>query len=102
MSLDGLQTQSGKSVTQLGSMLFGDRVVALGNKQMVSGHMFCGFMSHLEAYPHLYLNAASAVGITRDDVTLHQKTGQVPEEPQEGKQCKKWFTIASHRPGGKM
>uniref|UniRef100_A0A8C8F3I5 O-phosphoseryl-tRNA(Sec) selenium transferase n=1 Tax=Oncorhynchus tshawytscha TaxID=74940 RepID=A0A8C8F3I5_ONCTS len=75
MSLDGLQTQSGKSVTQLGSMLFtrqvsGARVVALGNKQMVSGHMFSGFMSHSEAYPHPYLNAASAVGITRDDVTL--------------------------------
>uniref|UniRef100_A0A8C7TGW4 O-phosphoseryl-tRNA(Sec) selenium transferase n=1 Tax=Oncorhynchus mykiss TaxID=8022 RepID=A0A8C7TGW4_ONCMY len=75
MSLDGLQAQSGKSVTQLGSMLFtrqvsGARVVALGNKQMVSGHMFCGFMSHSEAYPHPYLNAASAVGITRDDVTL--------------------------------
>uniref|UniRef100_A0A674CNY1 O-phosphoseryl-tRNA(Sec) selenium transferase n=1 Tax=Salmo trutta TaxID=8032 RepID=A0A674CNY1_SALTR len=75
MSLDGLQTQSSKSVTQLGSMLFtrqvsGARVVALGNKQMVSGHMFCGFMSHSEAYPHPYLNAASAVGITRDDVTL--------------------------------
>uniref|UniRef100_A0A8C7KD69 O-phosphoseryl-tRNA(Sec) selenium transferase n=1 Tax=Oncorhynchus kisutch TaxID=8019 RepID=A0A8C7KD69_ONCKI len=75
MSLDDLQTQSGKSVTQLGSMLFtrqvsGARVVALGNKQMVSGHMFSGFMSHSEAYPHPYLNAASAVGITRDDVTL--------------------------------
>ncbi|KAM9406156.1 O-phosphoseryl-tRNA(Sec) selenium transferase isoform 2-T2 [Salvelinus alpinus] len=75
MSLDGLQTQSDKSVTELGSMLFtrqvsGARVVALGNKQMVSGHMFCGFMSHSEAYPHPYLNAASAVGITRDDVTL--------------------------------
>ncbi|CAB1351353.1 unnamed protein product [Coregonus sp. 'balchen'] len=75
MSLDGLQTQSGKSVTQLGSMLFtrqvsGARVVALGNEQMVSGHKFCGFMSHSAAYPHPYLNAASAVGITRDDVTL--------------------------------
>ncbi|XP_041738517.1 O-phosphoseryl-tRNA(Sec) selenium transferase isoform X2 [Coregonus clupeaformis] len=75
MSLDGLQTQSGKSVTQLGSMLFtrqvsGARVVALGNEQMVSGHKFCGFMSHSAAYPHPYLNAASAVGITRNDVTL--------------------------------
>uniref|UniRef100_A0A4W5Q3D7 O-phosphoseryl-tRNA(Sec) selenium transferase n=1 Tax=Hucho hucho TaxID=62062 RepID=A0A4W5Q3D7_9TELE len=75
MSLDGLQAQSDKAVTQLGSMLFtrqvsGARVVALGNDQMVSGHMFCGFMSHSEAYPSPYLNASSAVGITRNDVTL--------------------------------
>uniref|UniRef100_A0A6Q2Y6E8 O-phosphoseryl-tRNA(Sec) selenium transferase n=1 Tax=Esox lucius TaxID=8010 RepID=A0A6Q2Y6E8_ESOLU len=75
MSLDGLQAQCDKAVTQLGSMLFtrqvsGARVVALGNEQIVSGHTFSGFMSHSESYPCPYLNAASAVGITRDDVTL--------------------------------
>ncbi|KAJ8007793.1 hypothetical protein DPEC_G00097880 [Dallia pectoralis] len=75
MSLDGLQAQSDKAVTQLGSMLFtrqvsGARVVALGNEQIVNGHTFCGFMSHSKSYPCPYLNAASAVGITRDDVTL--------------------------------
>ncbi|KAL0969904.1 hypothetical protein UPYG_G00234290 [Umbra pygmaea] len=75
MSLDGLQAQSDKAVTQLGSMLFtrqvsGARVVALGNDQMVSGHMFCGFMSHSECYPCPYLNVASSVGIKHDDVTV--------------------------------
>lgn len=46
------------------------RVVPLGGEQTVSGHRFRGFMSHSESYPCPYLNAASAVGITREDVTL--------------------------------
>lgn len=46
------------------------RVVALGGEQTVSGHVFRGFMSHSESYPCPYLNAAAAVGITREDVTL--------------------------------
>ncbi|KAK0132095.1 O-phosphoseryl-tRNA(Sec) selenium transferase [Merluccius polli] len=76
MSLDGLRGDGdNKAVTQLGSMLFtrqvsGARVIPLGKEQTVSGHTFRGFMSHSEAYPCPYLNAASAVGITRDDVAL--------------------------------
>lgn len=78
MSLDSLQARSDRAVTQLGSMLFtrqvsGARVVPLGNEQVVSGYTFKGFMSHSEAYPRPYLNAASAIGITRDDVTLCMK-----------------------------
>lgn len=75
MSLDGVQAESDKAVTQLGSMLFtrqvsGARVIPLGKEQTISGHTFHGFMSHSEAYPCPYLNAASAVGIAREDVTL--------------------------------
>ncbi|XP_013859837.1 O-phosphoseryl-tRNA(Sec) selenium transferase [Austrofundulus limnaeus] len=75
MSLDGLQASSDQAVTQLGSMLFtrqvsGARVIPLGKEQVVNGHTFRGFMSHAESYPCPYLNAASAIGITRDDVTL--------------------------------
>uniref|UniRef100_A0A673KYQ0 O-phosphoseryl-tRNA(Sec) selenium transferase n=1 Tax=Sinocyclocheilus rhinocerous TaxID=307959 RepID=A0A673KYQ0_9TELE len=75
MSLNRLQTHSTAAVTQLGSMLFtrqvsGARVVPLGVEQTVSGHAFRGFMSHADAYPCPYLNAASAIGITRDDITL--------------------------------
>uniref|UniRef100_A0A8C2Q725 O-phosphoseryl-tRNA(Sec) selenium transferase n=1 Tax=Cyprinus carpio TaxID=7962 RepID=A0A8C2Q725_CYPCA len=75
MSLACLQTHSTAAVTQLGSMLFtrqvsGARVVLLGVEQTVSGHTFRGFMSHTDAYPCPYLNAASAIGITRDDITL--------------------------------
>ncbi|XP_063321243.1 O-phosphoseryl-tRNA(Sec) selenium transferase [Pelmatolapia mariae] len=75
MSLDGLQANSDKAVTQLGSMLFtrqvsGARVIPLGKEQTVSGHAFRGFMSHSDSYPCPYLNAASAVGITREDVAV--------------------------------
>uniref|UniRef100_A0A8C6V3B9 O-phosphoseryl-tRNA(Sec) selenium transferase n=1 Tax=Neogobius melanostomus TaxID=47308 RepID=A0A8C6V3B9_9GOBI len=75
MSLSGFQGDNDKAVTQLGSMLFtrqvsGARVIPLGKEQTIAGHTFRGFMSHSEAYPWPYLNAASAVGITRDDVTV--------------------------------
>ncbi|KAK3566728.1 hypothetical protein QTP86_004465 [Hemibagrus guttatus] len=78
MSLDGLQANCDKAVTQLGSMLFtrqvsGARVVPLGAEQTVSGHTFRGFMSHSDAYPCPYLNAASAIGITKKDVELSIK-----------------------------
>ncbi|KAA0723950.1 O-phosphoseryl-tRNA(Sec) selenium transferase [Triplophysa tibetana] len=78
MSLKCLQTHSDKAVTQLGSMLFtrqvsGARVIPLGVEQTVSGHTFHGFMSHTDAYHCPYLNAASAIGITKDDVTLCMK-----------------------------
>ena len=45
----------------------------MGREQTVSGHTFRGFMAHSEAYPCPYLNAASAVGITRHDVELSMK-----------------------------
>uniref|UniRef100_A0A8C4I6L6 O-phosphoseryl-tRNA(Sec) selenium transferase n=1 Tax=Dicentrarchus labrax TaxID=13489 RepID=A0A8C4I6L6_DICLA len=75
MSLNGFQAEGDKAVTHLGSMLFtrqvsGARVIPLGKEQTISGHTFRGFMSHSETYPCPYLNAASAVGITREDVTL--------------------------------
>lgn len=49
------------------------RVVPLGAEQTVSGHTFRGFMSHSDAYPCPYLNAASAIGITKKDVELSIK-----------------------------
>ncbi|TWW63174.1 O-phosphoseryl-tRNA(Sec) selenium transferase [Takifugu flavidus] len=78
MSLDALQARGNTALTQLGSMLFtrqvsGARVVPLGAEQTVSGHLFRGFMSHSDSYPCPYLNAASAIGITREDVALSIK-----------------------------
>ncbi|XP_077598407.1 O-phosphoseryl-tRNA(Sec) selenium transferase isoform X2 [Stigmatopora nigra] len=78
VSLDGLQTNRDKAVTELGAMLFtrqvsGARVVPLDKEQTIGGHTFRGFMSHSEAYPCPYLNAAAAVGITRQDVALCMK-----------------------------
>lgn len=49
------------------------RVIPLGKEQTIGNHTFRGFMSHSEVYPCPYLNAASAVGITREDVTLCMK-----------------------------
>lgn len=49
------------------------RVVALGGEQTVGGHVFRGFMAHSGSYPCPYLNAAAAVGITREDVALCMK-----------------------------
>ncbi|XP_060633853.2 O-phosphoseryl-tRNA(Sec) selenium transferase isoform X1 [Anolis sagrei] len=78
MSLKELSEQNGTAVTQLGSMLFtrqvsGARVVPLGNIQTVSGYTFEGFMAHTNNYPCAYLNAASAIGITKEDVDVFLK-----------------------------
>nr|XP_034968417.1 O-phosphoseryl-tRNA(Sec) selenium transferase isoform X2 [Zootoca vivipara] len=78
MSLRELDKQSGAAVTQLGSMLFtrqvsGARVVPLGSQQTVSGYTFKGFMAHTNEYHCAYLNAASAIGMTKEDVDVFLK-----------------------------
>ncbi|KAG8453560.1 hypothetical protein GDO86_000261 [Hymenochirus boettgeri] len=69
---------NGTSLTQLGSMLFtrqvsGARVVPLGVCQTINGYIFEGFMSHSINYPCAYLNAASAIGIKKQDVDMFIK-----------------------------
>ncbi|KAL8207557.1 UNVERIFIED_CONTAM: hypothetical protein K2H54_058892 [Gekko kuhli] len=78
MSLKKLDEQSSTAVTQLGSMLFtrqvsGARVVPLGSLQTVSGYTFKGFMSHTDSYHCAYLNAASAIGMSKQDVDVFLK-----------------------------
>ncbi|XP_040274954.1 O-phosphoseryl-tRNA(Sec) selenium transferase [Bufo bufo] len=78
MSLKNLSDKGGSAITQLGSMLFtrqvsGARVVPLGTSQTVSGYVFKGFMSHSNDYPCAYLNAASAIGIKKQDIDLFIK-----------------------------
>ncbi|XP_068134364.1 O-phosphoseryl-tRNA(Sec) selenium transferase [Hyperolius riggenbachi] len=78
MSLKSLNDKGGTAITQLGSMLFtrqvsGARVVPLGSSQTVNGYDFKGFMSHSNDYPCAYLNAASAIGIKKQDVDLFIK-----------------------------
>ncbi|XP_030047106.1 O-phosphoseryl-tRNA(Sec) selenium transferase [Microcaecilia unicolor] len=73
VSLKNLDEQSSTAVTQLGSMLFtrqvsGARVVPLGSVQIVNGYTFKGFMSHTNTYSCAYLNAASAIGMKKQDV----------------------------------
>ncbi|XP_065261451.1 O-phosphoseryl-tRNA(Sec) selenium transferase [Emys orbicularis] len=78
MSLENLDKHSDMAVTQLGSMLFtrqvsGARVVPLGSLQTVNNYTFKGFMSHTNYYPCAYLNAASAIGMKKQDVDLFLK-----------------------------
>lgn len=40
----------------------GTRVVGKGKKQSVAGLEFLGYGSHCNAYPHVYLTAAAAIG----------------------------------------
>uniref|UniRef100_A0A8C5SW80 O-phosphoseryl-tRNA(Sec) selenium transferase n=1 Tax=Laticauda laticaudata TaxID=8630 RepID=A0A8C5SW80_LATLA len=78
MSLRELDERNPEAVTQLGSMLFtrqvsGARVVSLGTLQTVSGYTFKGFMAHADQYLCSYLNAASAIGIKKEDVEMFLK-----------------------------
>ncbi|CAL8385207.1 unnamed protein product [Arctogadus glacialis] len=87
MSLDGLRGDGdSKAVTQLGSMLFtrqvsGARVIPLGKEQTLAGHTFRGFMSHSEAYPVPYLNAAAAE-VEQVVVVVEEEVEQVVVEEQ--------------------
>ncbi|KFV80396.1 O-phosphoseryl-tRNA(Sec) selenium transferase, partial [Struthio camelus australis] len=78
MSLKNLDENNDAAVTQLGSMLFtrqvsGARVVPCGSVQTVNNYTFKGFMSHTNDYPCAYLNAASAIGIKKQDVDVFLK-----------------------------
>ena len=85
MTLDGLRDGpcggSDEKTRFLGSMLFqrcisGARVFAPGKSQRICGHDFANYGSHHPAYPHAYLNAAAAIGMTRQDVDVFlQKLG---------------------------
>lgn len=49
------------------------RVVPCGSVQTVNNYTFKGFMSHTNDYPCAYLNAASAIGIKKQDVDVFLK-----------------------------
>lgn len=49
------------------------RVVPCGSVQTVNNYTFKGFMSHANDYPCAYLNAASAIGIKKQDVDVFLK-----------------------------
>ncbi|XP_043218845.1 O-phosphoseryl-tRNA(Sec) selenium transferase-like [Amphibalanus amphitrite] len=60
-------------LTQIGSMLYtrcvsGTRVIAPGDTKVIAGHQFEGWGAHHSHYPHAYLTAAAAIGITETDV----------------------------------
>ena len=62
-----------KQITKFGSMLFtrcisGTRVVARNETKAISGHTFQGFGSSHDTYPHAYMTAACAIGMTEGEM----------------------------------
>ena len=62
-----------KDVSRLGAMLFsrcvsGTRVVPRGVLQSMGQHEFVGFGSSVDNYPHAYLTAACAIGVTKPEI----------------------------------
>jgi O-phospho-L-seryl-tRNASec:L-selenocysteinyl-tRNA synthase len=60
-------------ITKFGSMLFtrcisGTRVVARNESKTISGHTFQGFGSSHDTYPHAYMTAACAIGMTKGEM----------------------------------
>ena len=77
ITLDGL-TPDPKNVSALGAMLFnrcvsGTRVVPKAVHKKVCGIDFDGFGSSVNDYPHAYLTAACAIGLSEQEVDLFLK-----------------------------
>jgi len=63
-------------ITYLGSMLFargvsGTRIVNKNETKSIEGFVFRGYGSQCNEYPHAYLTAAAAIGMTADDVAVY-------------------------------
>ena len=74
-SKDEATSKSSNDVSALGAMLFsrcvsGTRVVPRGVQKTVCGIPFDGFGSSADGYPHSYLTAACAIGLSQDEVDL--------------------------------
>ena len=63
-----------KQISSFGAMLFsrcvsGTRVVPRNQVKIMGGHDFVGFGSSTQAYPHAYMTAACAIGVSPAEVT---------------------------------
>lgn len=75
-SLEGESAESinkSEITSMFGSMLFtrcisGTRVVSRGQSKIIAGRTFHGFGSSTEDFPHSYLTAACAIGLTRAEM----------------------------------
>jgi O-phospho-L-seryl-tRNASec:L-selenocysteinyl-tRNA synthase len=79
MTLDRFHSETCKGSSEktrfLGSMLFqrcvsGARVYSPGKEQTIGRLEFQNYGAHHSGYPHHYLNAAAAIGMTKEDVDL--------------------------------
>lgn len=62
-----------KDISQFGSMLFsrcvsGTRVVPRAQSKKMGDHVFVGFGSSVEGFPHAYMTAACAIGLSQDEL----------------------------------
>lgn len=62
-----------KEITSFGAMLFsrcvsGTRVVPRAQEKLMSSHNFLGFGSSTSHFPHAYMTAACAIGVSRAEV----------------------------------
>ena len=71
------QKPKGKPSTYLGSMLFsrgvsGTRVIDSSEHRTIDKYKFLGYGSQCKdgSYPHIYMTAAAAMGMTKDDVDV--------------------------------
>jgi O-phospho-L-seryl-tRNASec:L-selenocysteinyl-tRNA synthase len=78
LSLNTLVALGGGRATYLGSMLFsrgvsGTRVISPSDEpsRRIDGHTFAGYGTSLDDYPHTYLTAAAAMGMTLADVEAY-------------------------------
>jgi O-phospho-L-seryl-tRNASec:L-selenocysteinyl-tRNA synthase len=76
MTVDTISYDDPSMITYLGSMLFargvsGTRIVNKNEAKSIEGYRFRGYGSQCNEYPHAYLTAAAAIGMTSDDVTTY-------------------------------
>eukprot|EP00984_Skeletonema_dohrnii_P011682 scaffold4689_cov142-Skeletonema_dohrnii-CCMP3373.AAC.3 len=67
------ETKKNVQITKFGSMLFtrcisGTRIVPTKETKTISGHIFQGFGSSYDDYPHSYMTAACAVGMGEEEM----------------------------------
>ncbi|CAB9514283.1 phosphoseryl-tRNA(Sec) selenium transferase [Seminavis robusta] len=84
-----------KDISAFGSMLFsrcvsGTRVVPRAQSKMMGGHEFVGFGSSVEGYPHAYMTAACAVGLTTEELDeFFLRLDKTLQEKHNNKQSKR-------------
>ena len=67
------QAEQSKQITKFGSMLFtrcisGTRIVPRNENKNISSHNFIGYGSSHDTYPHAYMTAACAVGMSEGEM----------------------------------
>jgi O-phospho-L-seryl-tRNASec:L-selenocysteinyl-tRNA synthase len=65
--------EQSKQITKFGSMLFtrcisGTRIVPRNESKTISSHTFIGYGSSYDTYPHAYMTAACAVGMSEGEM----------------------------------